>query len=40
VYVLRPDQHVCSRWTGKSASRVAEVVRHVLAAGAQVAQSV
>jgi 3-(3-hydroxy-phenyl)propionate hydroxylase len=32
VYVLRPDQHVCARWTAASATRVAQVVRHALLA--------
>ncbi len=29
VYVLRPDQHVCARWKKGSATRVAQVLRHV-----------
>lgn len=34
VYVLRPDQHVCARWTHASTTRVGACVRQVLAAGA------
>lgn len=33
VYVLRPDQHVCSRWSAQSQARVADVVRTALGAG-------
>ena len=35
VYVLRPDQHVCGRWTGDSPTRVLQVVRHALLADAR-----
>lgn len=31
LYVLRPDQHVCARWSAASPSRVATVVRQALA---------
>lgn len=33
IYILRPDQHICSRWTADSISRVSTVVRQALAAG-------
>ena len=32
VYVLRPDQHVCARWTASSQVRVADAVRQALGA--------
>jgi len=32
VYVVRPDQHVCTRWQAGSASRVAAVIERLLAA--------
>jgi len=34
VYVLRPDQHVASRWTAGSAARVSDVIRQSLGIGA------
>lgn len=35
VYVLRPDQHVCMRWSAGSSARVAQAVRHALLADVQ-----
>jgi 3-(3-hydroxy-phenyl)propionate hydroxylase len=32
VYVLRPDQHVCARWTAASTTRAAQVIHHMLTA--------
>ncbi|MDD2924339.1 FAD-dependent monooxygenase [Rhodoferax sp.] len=32
VYVLRPDQHVCARWSASSGTRVKQVLDHVLSA--------
>lgn len=32
VYVLRPDQHVCSRWSAQGQTRVADAVRTALGA--------
>ncbi|CAM5405493.1 FAD-dependent monooxygenase [Eoetvoesiella caeni] len=33
IYVLRPDQHVASRWKLSSPTRAAQVIEHILAAG-------
>ncbi|MES2413271.1 MAG: FAD-dependent monooxygenase [Pseudomonadota bacterium] len=30
IYVLRPDQHVCARWSAGSSARVAQVIDHML----------
>lgn len=35
VYLLRPDQHIAARWKSGSASRVADVLRFILSAGAE-----
>ncbi len=29
VYVIRPDQHVCARWTASCNTRVAQVIKHL-----------